>query len=1002
MLNKQNIRYLSPLALLTLSACGGSSTVTTSTVSGAVVKGPLSNALAFLDLNKDGVQDSGEPNVRTSSDGSYSLSTSDTDYNIVAVTDDSTVDTSTGAVLAGVTLSASKDATVITPMTTLMEQGGLTVAQVAAIFQLPAGVDPLSFNPFAAGADPASALAMEKVSQQIMTVVTAFASAAEGAGGGGTASFAAAMKAVVDVVKTKASKLDDAGASAADKTLDLTSTADLARIQSNAETEMATVAGVNTTAFNSLAADTATAVKNVNAKIDAITDTDLSSDASKNIFTISQVLASQTLSAATDEAVTPGSGSIDFTDATAVNTAAANNAPTDITLSASSISELATSLIIGTLATTDSDQTAGVAFTYSIAEVAGTDYASFSINQATGELSLIAQPDYETKTSYSVTILSTDEGGKTISKGFTVEVTDEVDNNAFGIKSNTIIWTDYDPLTGADVAKTATSSTSGTAVTFGAESIKLNLTNLENFTDDNSATIGKAPALRFTLDSVPTESGSGTITATITDGNNATRSGTESQLSLTVDVEYTIDGDTAVLSVPAQAAPGSYTKSDGAYATFNLANGDIDAFSITAEDEVTGFPASLDVKLGVLYDAFVSGAGDSSLLAAGTYNLKVETTLPLQDADNNIVTSFSANVELGASATEFSSDSFGISSQKVVWMDYDPATAADITNTIHTSSSATAMTLGSGSVNLNLTNLENLTDDDAATIGKTPELHFYLDSVPSTSGSGTVTATITDGNNATRSGTESQLSLTVDVEYTIDGDTAVLSVPAQAAPGSYTKSDGAYATFNLANGDIDAFSITAGDAVTGLPASLDVKMGALYDAFVSGAGDSSLLAAGTYHLKLETTLPLQDADNNAVTLLSTNVELVASTTIDTLTGTAVADTLTGGATAEVIDAGKGADTIATGAGADKIVIRAGDGASTVATNTISDFIDGTDKFQLNGDLEFTDLTIEADTTTPANAVISTGTGASTEYLMVVAGVAASDLTDDDFIAVDIA
>ena len=108
-----------------------------------------------------------------------------------------------------------------------------------------------------------------------------------------------------------------------------------------------------------------------------------------------------------------------------------NKAPTNITLSKNAISEAASSLVIGTLTTADSDQTTGVKPTYALAEVTGSDHAAFSINQATGELSLKAQPDYETKSSYSVTILSTDEGGKTFSKSFTVSITDANDAPTF-------------------------------------------------------------------------------------------------------------------------------------------------------------------------------------------------------------------------------------------------------------------------------------------------------------------------------------------------------------------------------------------------------------------------------------------------------------------------------------------------------------------------------------------------------------------------------------------
>ena len=393
------------------------------TVGGSVVKGPLSNALVGLDYDGDGVVDSAT--VRTNADGSYSLTTSNTSYTVIAVSDDSTIDASSGAVMSGITLKAPKGASVVTPTTTLIEEASLTKEQVAEVLGLPDGVDPLTFNPYAAGVDATEALAVEKASQQIMSVVNAFAGAAEGAGASQEAAFEAALTSVVEVVKTKASKLRDDTASDADKKLDLTNAADLALIKTEAITNVASTAGVNTTAFNNLAEDTSTAVKNVNAKIATVSD--LTSDASKNAFSTTQVLADQVKTAATAEVSGAGTGNITFKDANVVDTAASNKAPTDISLSANSISEDASSLVIGTLSTVDADQSANVAFTYKIAEISGTDYAAFSIDQSTGVLSLKAQPDYETKSSYNITILSTDEGGKKFSKAFKITVTDAND-----------------------------------------------------------------------------------------------------------------------------------------------------------------------------------------------------------------------------------------------------------------------------------------------------------------------------------------------------------------------------------------------------------------------------------------------------------------------------------------------------------------------------------------------------------------------------------------------
>ena len=117
---------ISPIALVAVSACRSPYTTSGSAVTGNIVKGPLSNALVFLDLDGDNVLDANEQSIRTDADGKFTINTTASSYKIVALTDDSTVDTSSGAVLAGVTLSAPKGAAVVTPTTTLMEEGGLT------------------------------------------------------------------------------------------------------------------------------------------------------------------------------------------------------------------------------------------------------------------------------------------------------------------------------------------------------------------------------------------------------------------------------------------------------------------------------------------------------------------------------------------------------------------------------------------------------------------------------------------------------------------------------------------------------------------------------------------------------------------------------------------------------------------------------------------------------------------------------------------------------------
>ena len=92
-------------------------------------------------------------------------------------------------------------------------------------------------------------------------------------------------------------------------------------------------------------------------------------------------MAEQVKEAVLAEKTNAGSGSIAFTDTDKVAQAAKNKAPTEINLSSNKVFEDAGTLIVGRLSTVDRDQPNNVAFKYSIAEVDGTDYSAFEINQ---------------------------------------------------------------------------------------------------------------------------------------------------------------------------------------------------------------------------------------------------------------------------------------------------------------------------------------------------------------------------------------------------------------------------------------------------------------------------------------------------------------------------------------------------------------------------------------------------------------------------------------------
>lgn len=99
-----------------------------------------------------------------------------------------------------------------------------------------------------------------------------------------------------------------------------------------------------------------------------------------------------------------------------------NSAPTQISLSSSSIDEnKSTGSIVGTLSTTDSDTTD--THTYSLVSGTGsTDNSSFTISGT--QLLSNAVYDYETKSSYSIRIQSMDVDFSTYSKSFTIGIND--------------------------------------------------------------------------------------------------------------------------------------------------------------------------------------------------------------------------------------------------------------------------------------------------------------------------------------------------------------------------------------------------------------------------------------------------------------------------------------------------------------------------------------------------------------------------------------------------
>ncbi|MHC1693993.1 MAG: cadherin repeat domain-containing protein [Eubacteriales bacterium] len=195
-----------------------------------------------------------------------------------------------------------------------------------------------------------------------------------------------------------------------------------------------------------------------------------------------------------------GSNDSDETTTLTFRTASANAAPTDISLSSSSINEnVISNTTVGTLSSTDPDTSN--TFTYSLVDGEGsTDNASFSISGSS--LRITNSPNYETKSSYSIRVRTTDQGGLYFEKVFTITINDRnetptdinlspssVDENS---PSNTVVGTltTTDPDSGNTFTYTPVAGSGSTDnASFNIDGSSLCMTNSSDYEKKSSYSV---------------------------------------------------------------------------------------------------------------------------------------------------------------------------------------------------------------------------------------------------------------------------------------------------------------------------------------------------------------------------------------------------------------------------------------------------------------------------------------------------------------------------------
>ena len=866
MINFKTVRFYSPLTLLTLAACGGgnsnsstSSSVQVYDINGNLIKGPLKGAIAFLDANNNNILDAGETQVTTDADGLYTLSSGSVTARVVAITGPGTIDMSSGAAVAQMTLSAPAGASVITPLTTLLDgSGDLSVAELQAALGIT--VNPLNFNPFAAGVDADQAVAAEKAAQQIATVLTTVAAM----GGGDAAAFSATVKAIAAKFDGQASVVDMTASSFVGDVLDNTVVA------INAASSGADI--VISAANRTMLTDS---VVNVNKILEdtLVSGVNLSSQSIKNaLATVSQFsesVAAIDITTLNTVAISTGG----FNDLETVKASLANTAPTDIALSANLIKDGVT--VVATATATDAE---GNPITFAIANSAvGDDGSFFTIDKDTGVISVdTTVSGYADKDSFSVVVKATDyteNGGNTTFDSGDVKgksfvetfVLTKQDLGAFGL-GNSITLNDWDnsgaSLT-ADVTSLEGSVTNG-IFKVASDPVKLNLKNIDAFAN---GTGGNAPSLSLVLDTVPTTSETKTanINIQILDGADSTADTGERIISLDMKLNYSGDGTTATLTIPDQTATGFFTNSSGTKTTIEIVNAVSDLLVLSGGS--VGAPTSLDLKIATLVKLAKEYAS-VDLLVAGEYNVLVSVTdgLTIQSGDGSGAIT---GIEMGLSIVD-EAEIFQMSSNSIT-----------VTGVGGGSDVETIATEASGGV-LAATTLIEIEESAAKSTysggASLPSLSFALGKIANSDAVAKVKLSIIDGTNTTVDSGERMISLDLDMAW--DASASSFTLASGDISGTAKTSSGLDTAITLANGAADVLSITSGtNGVAG--SSLSVKLSGLID-LADDAISMDLLSKGNYTLQVEVIsgIELYDVTGEAIDKITAVVAVVADAPLD--------------------------------------------------------------------------------------------------------------------------
>ena len=334
--------------------------------------------------------------------------------------------------------------------------------------------------------------------------------------------------------------------------------------------------------------------------------------------------------------VTASDGSLTDSINVTINVTNVNEAPifSDGTTTTRAIAEnVGADINIGTVvAASDVDSTN---LTYSLS---GTDAAAFSLDTKTGQLKTKATLDYETKTSYTVTITVSD-GSHTDIITVTINVTnlDETPSN------NAPVLTDGDSTT-RSVAENSISGTNIGAVIAATDADNNTLAYLLSGTDASSFAIDSTNGQLKTSAALDHETkASYTVTVTVSDGTTIDRITVTITVTDVNEAPVFADGSSITLSIAENTATGSNigstlsaTDPDDDTLTWTLGGADAASFSIVGTSGQLRTKSALDYETKYSYSVTIT-------VSDGSLTDTITVTINIMDVDENRAPAFSSD-----------------------------------------------------------------------------------------------------------------------------------------------------------------------------------------------------------------------------------------------------------------------------------------------------------------------------------------------------------------------